>query len=74
MTIKGEKKQEHEEQKGDSYRSERMYGSFRRDIVLPEEVDRSKIEAEFKKGVLTVRMPKVVEARSERKKIEIKND
>ena len=57
LTIKGEKKSDHEEKEGARYLTERSYGSFSRSIALPAEVDREKIEATFKKGVLTVSMP-----------------
>lgn len=72
LTIKGEKKAEKEEKRKEYSCSERRYGMFRRTIMLPDAVDRDKIQAEFKKGVLTVRLPKLVEAKSERKKIDIK--
>jgi len=60
LVLKGEKTQEKEE-KGDSfYRKERKFGSFRREIPLPWEIDAAKVKADatFKDGVLTVRVPK----------------
>lgn len=62
LWIKGEKNEEHEEEKGDVYRCERRYGSFQRMIELPTEVDADKIKASFKKGVLKVTLPKTKEA------------
>ena len=71
LTISGDKRQEKEE-KGVSYlRAERSYGSFRRSIPLSGKVDASKADAEFKKGVLTVTLPKLVKAPA-RKRITIK--
>src|SRR5207244_5523136 len=62
LTIKGEKKEEKEEKSGDYVLSERRFGSIQRSITLPESVDLDRIEASFKKGVLTVIMPKTPEA------------
>jgi HSP20 family protein len=72
LTIKGEKREEKEEKEKDYYLSERHFGSFERSFDVPESVDLSKIEASFKKGVLTVTMPKKAEARKPEKKIEVK--
>ncbi len=72
LTIKGEKKEEKEEKKKDYYHSERRYGSFERRFQIPEGVDTSKIEASFKKGVLTVMLPKSPEAQAAEKKITVK--
>ncbi|SDE49468.1 Hsp20/alpha crystallin family protein [Paraburkholderia lycopersici] len=72
LTIKGEKHEEKEEKKKDYYLHERHFGSFERYFQLPEGVDREKIEASFKKGVLTVTLPKTAEARKAEKKIPVK--
>lgn len=72
LTLRGEKKQEKEEKDAGYYRRECTYGSFHRDIALPSEIEEDKVEAEFKKGVLTIRMPKKPEAQRKSKKIEIK--
>ena len=74
LTIKGEKKEEHEEKKAGFYRSERTYGAFERRIVLPNGIDSDKATAEFKKGVLNVQVPKRPEAVTSKKKIEIKSE
>lgn len=71
LTIKGEKKSEHEEKKGSYYRMERQWGSFERSIPIPEEVDSEKVDAKFSNGVLTVTMPKLKESTTNRKKIKI---
>ena len=71
LTIKGEKKEETEEKEKDYYRMERSYGSFTRTIPLPEEIDTDKAEARFKKGVLTVTLPKTEETRKKTKKIKV---
>ena len=72
LRIRGEKKEEKEEKKKDYYLSERRYGSFERYFRVPEGVDTDKIEASFKKGVLTVTLPKKPEAQKPEKKIEVK--
>ena len=72
LTIKGEKKQEKEEKRKDYYLSERRYGSFERTFGLPDGVDTDKIAANFKKGVLTITLPKTPEAQKQEKKIAVK--
>lgn len=74
LTIKGEKQEEKEERKKDYYLHERHFGAFERSFRLPETVDPDKIEASFKKGVLTVTLPKRPETQKPEKKIEIKAD
>jgi len=72
LVIKGEKKAEKEEKKKDYYLHERRFDSFERSFGLPETVDTDKLEATFKKGVLTVTLPKKPEAQKPEKKIEVK--
>ena len=72
LTIKGEKQQVKEEKKKDYYLQERSFGSYQRSLELPEGVETDKIEASFKKGVLTVTLPKKPEAQKPTKKIEVK--
>jgi len=72
LTIKGEKREEKEEKKKDYYLRERNFGSFERSFQVPDGVDNDKIEASFKKGVLTVTLPKKPEAQTAAKKIDIK--
>jgi len=72
LMIKGEKKAEKEEKKKDYYLSERRYGSFERSFRVPEGIDCDNIAANFKKGVLTVTLPKTAEAKKQEKKIEVK--
>jgi HSP20 family protein len=70
LTVKGEKKHEAESKDANYYRRERVYGTFSRTIELPATVDARKIEANFKDGVLQIRLPKTEEARP--KQIEVK--
>lgn len=71
LSIRGEKKVESEEHDKEYYHSERSYGRFERTVTLPEGVDADKAEAKFKKGVLSISIPKKPEARSARRKIEL---
>jgi len=71
LTIKGEKQEEKEEKTKDRYVSERRYGSFRRSLQIPGNVDAEKIEANFKSGVLTVTLPKSPEAQKKQKTIPV---
>jgi HSP20 family protein len=57
LTIQGERRQEREEKRKGFYRTERSYGSFFRQIPLPEGTDAGSAKAAFKDGVLEVTMP-----------------
>lgn len=72
LTIKGEKREEKEEAKRDYYLHERSFGAFERYFSLPDGVDADKVAATFRKGVLTVTLPKKTEATRPEKKIEVK--
>ncbi len=72
LTISGEKKAEKEEKDQNYYRMERSYGSFRRTIPLPYEIEADKVEAQFKKGVLTITLPKTEVAQKQVKRITVK--
>ena len=71
LTIKGEKREEHEENKRDWHHSELRYGMFERAIQLPAEIDADKAKASFKKGVLKITLPKTAEAQKNRRQIPI---
>ena len=73
VRIAGEKKHEEEKEEKGYYHREMSYGSFERVIDLPTEVDENKAEAEFSKGVLTIKLPKSEEAQAKQKKIKIKS-
>ena len=63
LSIEGERKQEKEEKGKKFHRVERQYGQFVRRFALPTEVDSAKVQAEFKDGVLNVRLPKSASAK-----------
>jgi len=72
LIIEGEKKEE-KKQEGESYlRVERNYGKFRRAVQLGEEIDQSKINAEFKNGILNINLPKSEKAKPKEVEIKIK--
>jgi HSP20 family protein len=58
LSIQGERRQEKEEKGKRFHRIERSYGSFARSFTLPEEVDETKLKAEFKEGILLLHLPK----------------
>lgn len=58
LTIKGEKKREVEKKEKNVYRAEREYGCFTRSFRLPETADGSRVNAEYKNGVLEINIAK----------------
>lgn len=72
LTISGEKSERKEETDKGYFLSERRYGSFQRSFRVPDGVDADRIEADFAKGVLTVRLPKSEQARQAEKRIAVK--
>lgn len=72
LTLKGEKRYEHEEKEdGKPVRIERQYGSFQRSFTLPSYIEDDKVSASFKKGVLTVELPKKPDAPAKGRSIPI---
>lgn len=73
LMLRGEKKSEQEQANGDRYYAERRYGSFSRAVRLPFEVkEQEAVEANYDKGVLSVRIPKPAEQQRQVRRIEIK--
>lgn len=72
LTLSGEKREESEERREGFYHSERRFGAFRRAIPLPAPVDRERISAECKDGVLRIRLPKSEEAAAKRIPVSVK--
>ena len=58
LTISAERKKEFEESKNEVYYSERYFGSLRRTIELPADIDTERIEAVYQNGVLKIAIPK----------------
>jgi len=63
LTLKGEKKLDHEEKQESYHRVESFYGAFSRSFTLPDTVDADKIKADYKNGVLTITVPQRPEVR-----------
>ena len=70
LSVKGEKKHEKEEKKGNVHRFERRFGAFHRSFRIPGKVEVDKVDANFKDGILTLTLPKA--EGTETKKIEVK--
>jgi HSP20 family protein len=70
LTLRGERKEELETAKENYHRMERQYGAFTRSFTLPATVDSGRISANYKDGVLTIRVPQREEAKP--KTIEVK--
>ena len=66
LTISGSREAEHERKEKGWYRLERSYGSFSRSLTLPDGVDAEKVEANFDRGVLEIRVPKPEERKPRR--------
>lgn len=71
LTIKGEKKLSDEVKEEQFHRIERRYGTFSRSFSLPQTVDPGKVSAEYKHGVLTVRLPLREEAKPRQIKVDV---
>ena len=71
LTIKGEKKLPPELKEEQFHRIERRYGTFSRSFSLPPTVDPGRVGAEYKNGVLTVKLPMREEARPRQIKVDV---
>jgi HSP20 family protein len=70
LTIRGEKKIEHEHKDERVHIAERRYGSFERTFTLPSSADPERVEADFHQGILKLQIAKRPEARG--RKIEVR--
>ena len=71
LTIKGEKKLATDIREDSFHRVERRYGTFSRSFSLPQMVDTAKVAAEYRNGVLTVRLPLREEAKPRQIKVDV---
>ena len=71
ITLSGEKKKEEKIEKKNYHRLERSYGSFVRSFRLPTEVQTEQVKAQFKDGILEIRVPKTEEAKKKEKKVQV---
>ena len=72
LTISGKKSEEKEVKKENYYRKEIRSGGFSRSFTLPARVDKDKVKATYKDGVLQLTLPKAPEEKEKEIKIEIK--
>ena len=72
LTIRGERRNEREEDEKGYFLHERSYGAFYRTIPLPPGIETDRAKAEFKKGILRITMPKAANAKDLTKRIEVK--
>ncbi len=63
LTISGDKQSDSEMKDENCHRVERTFGHFSRSFSLPQTIDTAKVSAEYKNGVLTVKLPKREEAK-----------
>jgi HSP20 family protein len=71
LIIRGEMRREEERDERGVHRAERRYGRFERALPLPAEVNRDQIQANFRNGVLEIRLPKTEEGRQRMRRIPI---
>ena len=71
LTIRGEKRLSDDVKEEQFHRIERRYGTFSRAFSLPQSVDASRVSAEYKNGVLTVRLPMREEAKPRQVKVDV---
>lgn len=72
LTLKGERRFESDVKEDNYRRVERAYGSFVRSFALPRTVDAEKVEAEYRNGVLQMKLPKRAEAKPKQIKVSVK--
>jgi len=72
LTVRGEKRSEHEETGRSYFFSEREYGAFQRTFRLPADADHEHIDAKYDDGLLRLKIGRVKPEKPEEKKIEVK--
>jgi HSP20 family protein len=73
LTLRGERKEKKEEKGKKYHRVESSYGSFMRSFSLPEDADEDKVAAEYKDGLLHVRIPRTEPKESKARTVEVKS-
>jgi HSP20 family protein len=74
LTIQGEKRFDHEEIGRTYFFSEREYGAFQRSFRLPPDAAAGRVDAAFKNGVLSVRIPKLQPTAVESRKVQVRTE
>jgi len=73
LTIKGERRFEEDSTEKGYHRIERSYGSFMRSFAVPNSVDTEQVSADYKNGVLTIKLPKKEAAKPRQVKVAVKD-
>lgn len=71
LILRGERKFEKDVKEENYHRMERAYGAFQRSFTLPNIVDKEKVKAKYKDGVLEIALPKASEAKLKQIKVEV---
>lgn len=71
LTFRGERRQDDGVREGQYHRNERVYGTCSRSFTLPNTVDAAKVRAEYRDGVLTVRMPMREDAKPRQVQVDV---
>jgi HSP20 family protein len=71
LTVRGDRKFEKKVSEENYLRVERAYGSFSRSFSLPQTIDAESIKADYRNGVLTIRVPKREEAKPRQVKVNV---
>jgi HSP20 family protein len=71
LTLKGEKKLAGDVKEEQFHHIERRYGTFSRSFSLPRTVDAGKVSAEYRNGVLTIKLPLREEAKPRQIKVDV---
>jgi HSP20 family protein len=71
LTVRGERKFEKKVNEENYLRVERAFGSFSRSFSLPHTINADAIKAEYRNGVLTIRVPKLEEAKPRQVKVNV---
>ena len=74
LTLRGERKFESDVKEDDCRRIERVYGSFVRSFSLPQTVDSEHVSANYRNGVLELKLPKRLEAKPKQIKVAVSNN
>lgn len=72
LTLRGERKHSSEIRKENYYRVERFFGQFQRSFSLPQTIDQDNVQAACDKGILTITLPKLEEAKPKQVSVEVK--
>jgi HSP20 family protein len=71
LTIRGERRRDAHVQEQQYHRVERTYGPFSRSFTLPDTIDAGRVRAEYRDGVLTIRLPQREDARPRQIQVEV---